>query len=278
MGIYDQGYWLVSRFGPDVRDRARPRVLGPAHQPDRLPLRAVLLAGRRTHVPDGHPGRMPRRRRRARVPDRPRPAEPVARARLRRRVPVLPGRAVHLVGQLPPRGDGHHAVPVRLVVRPARAVAGRTACARPRADHPRGRRARRDGARRRAVGAAVARRRRAATPSPGGAAGCPASRLVGAGWYLFCTKLAIPHFNNGEEPFYVAYFYSDWGTTMGEVAGNIMRHPNRVVSAATQPDRLRFYRDLFLPLGGFPIAASACWPWPGRRCWPASSAPAPTPA
>lgn len=78
--------------------------------------------------------------------------------------------------------------------------------------------------------------------------------LGGAAWYLFCTKLAIPHFNNGEEPFYVTYFYSDWGSSMGEVAGNVLRHPNRVVSDATKPDRLRFYRDLTLPLGGFPLA------------------------
>ena len=77
---------------------------------------------------------------------------------------------------------------------------------------------------------------------------------AGAVWYVFCTKLAIPHFNNGDEPFYVAYFYSAWGTTMGEVAGSVLRHPNRVVSDATQPDRLRFYRDLFLPLGMFPLA------------------------
>jgi uncharacterized membrane protein len=79
--------------------------------------------------------------------------------------------------------------------------------------------------------------------------------VIGGGWYAFATKLAIPHFNNGEEPFYVAYFYSAWGTTMGEVAGSVVRHPNRVVSDATQPDRLRFYRDLFLPLGLFPLGA-----------------------
>ena len=35
----------------------------------------------------------------------------------------------------------------------------------------------------------------------------------------------------------------------------MLRHPNRVVRDATQPDRLRFYRDLLLPLGGLPLAA-----------------------
>ena len=34
----------------------------------------------------------------------------------------------------------------------------------------------------------------------------------------------------------------------------MLRHPNRVISDATQPDRLRFYRDLALPLGGLPLA------------------------
>jgi uncharacterized membrane protein len=93
-------------------------------------------------------------------------------------------------------------------------------------------------------------------PVPAGGRHVPLiTTLVGAGWYLLCTKVLIPHFNNGEEPFYVAYFYSAWGTTMGEVAGSILRHPNRVVSDATQPDRLRFYRDLFLPLGLFPLGA-----------------------
>ncbi len=99
------------------------------------------------------------------------------------------------------------------------------------------------------------RRRHAADAVTGRGRWVPGITLFGgAAWYLFCTKLAIPHFNNGEEPFYVAYFYSDWGTTMGQVGANIVRHPNRVVSAATKPDRIRFYRDLALPLGGFPIA------------------------
>lgn len=88
---------------------------------------------------------------------------------------------------------------------------------------------------------------------PGGGWAPIVTFLAGALWYLFATKLAIPHFNNGEEPFYVAYFYSAWGTTMGEVIGSILRHPNRVVSDATQPDRLRFYRDLLLPLGMLPL-------------------------
>jgi len=83
----------------------------------------------------------------------------------------------------------------------------------------------------------------------------PAGTLVlGAVWYALCTRVAIPHFNNGEQPFYINYFYQSWGNSMGEVVKNIARHPDRVISDATKPDRIRFYRDLVLPLGGLPLA------------------------
>ena len=42
---------------------------------------------------------------------------------------------------------------------------------------------------------------------------------------------------------------------MPEIARTMLRHPDRVVSDATQPDRIRFYRDLLLPFGGLPLAA-----------------------
>jgi len=76
---------------------------------------------------------------------------------------------------------------------------------------------------------------------------------IGALWYLVATKLVIPHYNDGQEPFYITYFYGDFGKTSFEVAMNMLRHPNRVVSLAVQPDRARFYRDLMLPLGGLPL-------------------------
>ena len=65
----------------------------------------------------------------------------------------------------------------------------------------------------------------------------------------------IPHFNRGEEPFYVRAYYGNYGDTTTQVVGEILRHPNRVISDATQPDRLRFYRDLALPFGGLPLLA-----------------------
>lgn len=82
-----------------------------------------------------------------------------------------------------------------------------------------------------------------------------ATVLGGAVWYLVATRLVIPHFNRGREPFYVKAYYGNYGDTTFEVVGRILRHPNRVVSDATQTDRLRFYRDLFLPLGLTPLVA-----------------------
>ena len=78
---------------------------------------------------------------------------------------------------------------------------------------------------------------------------------AGVVWYVVSTRLVIPHFNRGQEPFYVGAYYGNYGDTTTEVIGEIVRHPNRVISDATQPDRLRFYRDLLLPFGGLPILA-----------------------
>ena len=73
---------------------------------------------------------------------------------------------------------------------------------------------------------------------------------LGVGWYAFATKIFMPHFNGGVQPFYIEYFYGSYGKDMPEIAETIVKHPNRVVSDATKVDRIRFYRDLSLPLGG----------------------------
>ena len=77
--------------------------------------------------------------------------------------------------------------------------------------------------------------------------------LLGFGWYVIATKFVIPHFNRGMQPFYIEYFYSNYGKDVPTIVETMLRHPNRVISDATQPDRLRFYRDLALPLGGLPL-------------------------
>jgi uncharacterized membrane protein len=73
-------------------------------------------------------------------------------------------------------------------------------------------------------------------------------------WYVVCTQLVIPYFNDGRQPFYLEAFYGSYGGSFPEIATNIARHPGQVVSDASQPDRLRFYRDLALPFGGLPLA------------------------
>jgi uncharacterized membrane protein len=79
----------------------------------------------------------------------------------------------------------------------------------------------------------------------------PVFTTIGAvAYYFFSTRLVIRHYNNGEDPFYVAYFFGDFGRSMFEVLGNMIRHPNRVIQLAMKPDRVTFYIQLLLPLAG----------------------------
>jgi uncharacterized membrane protein len=78
---------------------------------------------------------------------------------------------------------------------------------------------------------------------------------LGALWYLVATRLVIPHFNDGKQPFYIGYFYGNYGDSRPAIAARMLERPDLVVRDATQPDRLRFYRDLMLPWGGVPLAA-----------------------
>jgi uncharacterized membrane protein len=82
-----------------------------------------------------------------------------------------------------------------------------------------------------------------------------ATIALGVVWYAVCTQVVIPYFNDGRQPFYLESFYGSYGGSIPEIATNIVRNPDQVASDATQPDRLRFYRDLVLPFGGLPLAA-----------------------
>lgn len=81
--------------------------------------------------------------------------------------------------------------------------------------------------------------------------------VLGIAWYVISTRLIIPASNRGLEPFYVEYFYGHYGSNTREIVEAIMTRPDRVVSDATQTDRLRFYRDLLLPWGGLPLGGLA---------------------
>ena len=48
----------------------------------------------------------------------------------------------------------------------------------------------------------------------------------------------------------MSWFFAHYGGSLAGIVETILRHPDRLVSDATQPDRIRFYRDLTLPLGG----------------------------
>ena len=72
---------------------------------------------------------------------------------------------------------------------------------------------------------------------------------LGAVWYLVATQLVIPHFNHGNQAFYLQNFFGDYGGTFPGIARTILRHPNWVVRDAVQHDRIVFYKKLLWPLG-----------------------------
>ena len=76
-----------------------------------------------------------------------------------------------------------------------------------------------------------------------------ATIALGIVWYVVATQVIIRHFNAGEPPFYLSFFFQQYGGSFSGIVRNSLRHPNWVVRDAIQPDRIRFYRDLTLPLG-----------------------------
>jgi uncharacterized membrane protein len=79
--------------------------------------------------------------------------------------------------------------------------------------------------------------------------------LLGVLWYVISVRLVIPGFNRWQQPFYITTFYGNYGSDTVEIVQTVLTRPDRVVSDATQTDRLRFYRDLLLPWGGLPLGA-----------------------
>jgi uncharacterized membrane protein len=77
--------------------------------------------------------------------------------------------------------------------------------------------------------------------------------VLGAAFYLVSTKGIIKYYNNGMDPFYVKFFYGEFGSTSFEVAKNMASNPDKVISLAIEKDRLDFYKKLMLPLGGLPL-------------------------
>jgi uncharacterized membrane protein len=78
---------------------------------------------------------------------------------------------------------------------------------------------------------------------------CGGLVALGVVWYLVATRFVLPWFNGGKEPFYVTYFYGNYGSNVPEILSNVVSNPSWVWRDATAPDRLEFYRQLSWPLG-----------------------------
>jgi len=78
---------------------------------------------------------------------------------------------------------------------------------------------------------------------------CVGVVALGAFWYLASTRLILPAFNDGKEPFYITFFYGNYGDNMPEILTTILSEPDKVVHDAVQHDRLEFYKQMSWPLG-----------------------------
>lgn len=78
---------------------------------------------------------------------------------------------------------------------------------------------------------------------------CGATVLLAGLWYVVATKLVLPLNNDGKEPFYITYFYGNYGDNTTEIVKTIITHPNRVVHDAVQHDRIVFYKQMSWPVG-----------------------------
>lgn len=77
---------------------------------------------------------------------------------------------------------------------------------------------------------------------------------VSLSWYVVAVKLVIPAFNDGHAPFYAGAYFGEYGSSTGEIVRNVVFHPQRAISAALQPDRRAFYRQMVQPYGAVPLA------------------------
>lgn len=71
-------------------------------------------------------------------------------------------------------------------------------------------------------------------------------------YLLFVVKYAIPWFRSGEQVHYVGYF-SNFGSTLGEVVKNILFNPGMLLGELLRPDTLIYFLALLVPLGLLPV-------------------------
>lgn len=83
---------------------------------------------------------------------------------------------------------------------------------------------------------------------------------AGLSWYFASTKLLIPRYNEGGDPYYVQRFFGGFGDSQTEVLFNMAKRPGDVLALAGQPSATKLGFDLFAPLGflsilGLPLLA-----------------------
>ncbi len=76
-----------------------------------------------------------------------------------------------------------------------------------------------------------------------------ATSLVGGGWYLLCTRIILPKYNNGRPPYYLKSFFGSFGGSVGGIVNTFFTDPGKIISLATKKDRLDYYWALGRPVG-----------------------------
>ena len=79
---------------------------------------------------------------------------------------------------------------------------------------------------------------------------------VATAWFLLTTRLIIPALLPGNAPFYDTFF-GDLGHSFGEVIKNSVLRPGKTLDLVSAPDRLGYYRRMFVPFAFLPMASLA---------------------
>jgi uncharacterized membrane protein len=83
-----------------------------------------------------------------------------------------------------------------------------------------------------------------------------ATAVAGAAWFVLAARVVIPWANHGVGPLYEDLF-PQFGSSVGEIFLNVLRHPGLVVRLAVQPDRITYYTQLLAPVAFLPLLAPA---------------------
>jgi uncharacterized membrane protein len=77
---------------------------------------------------------------------------------------------------------------------------------------------------------------------------------IAGAWYLVTTRVLMPVALGGLSPFYYSYF-GDLGSSFPQVLWNALVRPGKVLDLATRPDRVSYYRMMFVPMALIPAAS-----------------------